>query len=54
MPDGLLGKTKCYTILIEFQERCSSCVHSFIWLFNTPNIQNETAYIEFIAKTINI
>ena len=28
-------------------------VHSFIWIFNAPNIQTETAYIEFIEKVIN-
>ena len=28
-------------------------VHSSIWIFNAPNIQNETAYTEFIEKTIN-
>ena len=28
-------------------------VHSFIWIFNVPNIQNEANYIEFIEKTIN-
>ena len=27
-------------------------VHLFIWVFNAP-IQNKTAYIEFIEKTIN-
>ena len=51
--DGPLGKTKYYAIRIEFQERGSPHVHSFIWIFNAPNIQNETAYIEFIEKTIN-
>ena len=51
--DGPLGKTKYYAICIEFEERGSPHVHSFIWIFNAPNIQNETAYIEFIKKTIN-
>ena len=51
--DGRLGKTKYYAILIEFQERGSPHVHSFIWIFNAPNIQNETAYIKFIEKTTN-
>ena len=37
----------------HFQERDSSHVHSFIWIFNAPNIENEAAYIEFIEKTIN-
>ena len=51
--DGPLGKTKYYAIRIEFQERGSPYVHSFIWIFNAPNIENEAAYIEFIEKTIN-
>ena len=50
---GPLGKTKYYAICTEFQERGSPHVHSFIWIFNAPNIQNETAHIEFIEKTIN-
>ena len=48
-----MGKTKYYAIGIEFQERGSPHVHSFIWVFNAPNIQNETAYIEFTEKKIN-
>ena len=51
--DGPLGKTKYHAISIEFQERGSPHVHAFIWIFSAPNIQNETAYIEFIEKTIN-
>ena len=51
--DGLLGKTKYYAIRIEFQERGSPHVHSFIWIFNATNIQNEDAHIEFIEKAIN-
>ena len=51
--DGPLGKTKYQAIRTEFQERGSPHFHSFIWIFNAPNIQNETAYIEFIEKTIN-
>ena len=51
--DGPLGKTKCYTIRIEFQERGSPHVHSFIWILSPPNIRDETAYINFIEKTIN-
>ena len=52
--DGPLGKTKYYAIRIEFQERGSPHVYSFIWIFNAPNIENEAAYIEFIDKTINL
>ena len=51
--DGPLTKTKYYTIHTEFQEIDSPHVHSFIWIFNSPNIENEAPYIEFIEKTIN-
>ena len=51
--DDPLGKTKYYAVQIEFQERGSPHVHSFIWIFNAPNIENEAAYIEFIEKIIN-
>ena len=51
--DGPLRKTKYYAIRIEFQEKGSPHVYSFKRTFNAPNIQNETAYIEFIEKTIN-
>ena len=55
--DGPLGKTNYYAISIEFQERGSPHVHSFIWILNAPNIQNEAAYheaaIKFIEQTIN-
>ena len=34
----------------EFQERGSRQIHSFTWIFNS---QNETAYNEFVEKTIN-
>lgn len=26
-------------------------VHWFIWVFNTPNIENEAIFIEFIEET---
>ena len=48
-----IGETKYYAIAIEFQERVSPHAHSFIWIFNAPNIENQAAYIEFIEKTIN-
>ena len=51
--DGPLGKTKYYAIRTEFQERGTSIFHSFIWIFNAPNIENEVTYIEFIQKRIN-
>ena len=47
---GVLGKTKCYATCIE---RGSPYVHSFIWIFNALNIENEAAYIEFIKETIS-
>ena len=48
-----MGKAKHYAICIEFQESGKPHVHSFIWILNAPNIENEAAYIEFIEKTIN-
>ena len=51
--DGPFGKTRYHAIRIKFQERFSPYVHLDIWIFNTLNIQNESAYIEFIKKTIN-
>ena len=44
--DGPLGKTKYYAIRTEFQERGSPPVHSFIWIFNAPNIHNPADYID--------
>ena len=38
MLDDTLGKTKYHDVHIEFQERGSPHVHSFIWIFNAPNI----------------
>ena len=51
--DGPLGKTKHYAIRTELQERTIPYVHSFIWSFNAPNIQNEAAYTEFFEETKN-
>ena len=51
--DAPLGKTKYYAISIECQERGTPHVHSFICIFNVPNIQNEAAHIAFNEKTIN-
>ena len=45
----LLGKTK-YAIVIEFQDRGSPHVYSFISIFSAPTIEHEAAYIEFIEK----
>ena len=52
--DGPLGKTKYYALRIEFQERGSPHVHSFIWVFDAPNIQDEKRYISFVENTINV
>ena len=49
--DGPLGKAKYNTMCIEFQEKVSSQIYSFKWIFNAPNIKNECALIEFIEKT---
>ena len=51
--DGLLRKTKHCPIRVQFQERGSPYFYSCIPIFNAPIIQNETAYINFIEKTIN-
>ena len=50
--DGPFGKTK-YAIHFEFQDKSSPHVHSFIWIFNAPNTENEAAYKEFIEKRVN-
>ena len=39
---------------IEFQERGSPHVRSFIWILNASNIQNEAAYIKFIEQAITV
>ena len=51
--DGPLGKTQHYAICMEFQERGIPHIHSFIWILNPPNIEDEDVYISFIEKTIN-
>ena len=50
--DGPLWKTKYYAIGIDLQERGIPHIHSFIGIFNAPNIKNEAAYKDFIEKTI--
>ena len=49
--DGPLGKIMIYEL--NFIKRGSLYGHSFIWIFNAPNIENEAAYTEFSEKTIN-
>ena len=51
--DGPLQKTKYYAICVEFQEKFSTHVHSFIWIFSALNIENEAAYIEFLEKALH-
>ena len=51
--DGPFGKTNYYAKHIKFEERCNPHVHSFKWIFNAPNIQNEEASIELVEKTMN-
>ena len=53
IPDSPLVKTKLYAIRIEFQEKGIPHVHSFIWIFSVPNIENKAAYIDFIEIAIN-
>ena len=46
-----IGQNRNYAIHIEFRKRGIPHVHSFIWILNAPNIENETVYIECIKKT---
>ena len=46
--DCPVGKMKYYPISLEFQERNSLHIYSCICIFNAPNIQKESAYIDFI------
>lgn len=39
--DGPLGKVKYYALHIEFQERRSLHVHSYVWVFNAPSINDK-------------
>ena len=42
-----------YIVRIEFEEIVSLHVHSYTWIINAPDIENEAAYIEFMDKTTN-
>ena len=42
-----------YIVRIEFEEIVSPHVHSYTWIINAPDIENEAAYIEFMDKTTN-
>ena len=48
-----MSKTEYYVIRVDVQKRGNPYVHSFIWIFNALNNQNETVYTEFVVKTIN-
>ena len=39
--DGPLGKSKYYTIRVEFQMRGSPHIQSFIWIVNAPKLSSE-------------
>ena len=52
MPDGPWVKQNMSYVL-NFTKGGSPHVHSFIWIFNAQNIQNEASYIFFIEKSIN-
>ena len=49
----LWGKQNTMLFVLNFKKEVAHMVHSFIWIFNAPNIENEVVYIEFIGKTIN-
>ena len=49
----LWGKQNIMLFVLNFKKRDRPHVHSFIWLFNAPNIENEAAHIELTEKTIN-
>ena len=39
--------------VLEFKKRGNPHVHSFLWMSNASNVENEAAYMEFIKKTMN-
>ena len=45
--------TWCISYDGAIRRRGSPYLHSFVWIFTAPNIENENAYIEFIEKMIN-
>ena len=52
---GLLGKVKYYTICIEFQLRGCPHIHSFLWILNPVQLNEDTVeyYIEFIDSILS-
>ena len=48
-----IGKNKILWYTYWISRKGSQHVCWFIWIFNAPNIQNETAYTDFTEKTIN-
>ena len=51
--DGPLGKTKYYALRIEFQERGSPHVYTFVWIIDAPRISDETEYKSFVEWNIS-
>ena len=53
--DPYLGKTKYYAIRIEFQVRRSPHIHCFIWILNTPVLNDNSLaeYVSFVDKTVH-
>ena len=53
--DGPLGKTKYYTIHLEFQVRGSQHVHSFFWVVHAPVLtsNNNEKYDAFVDHIIH-
>ena len=54
--DGLIGKTKCNAILVEFQIHGSPHIHSFLWIVNAPTLtkDNKEEYIGFVENIIHV
>ena len=48
--DGLLGKTKYYAILNEFQESGSPHISLFIWIFNAPILKMKLPTLILLRK----
>ena len=52
--DGPLGKTIYFAIRVEFQQRGSPHIHSFLWILNAPFLSSDTipAYKVFVDSVI--
>ena len=53
--DGPLGKSRCYTIRVEFEVSNSPHIHSFIWIIGAPKLsmENIDEYIEWVDAIIS-